>query len=198
MKKRRYRELDSCWSIDDSTKGNAEVLRATHLSDVSSAQNKSGNKREIKLEKKLLQKLAKEPKPSSSLPYRQKETVTGNFSTLIIELTRDRIPSLGQRDQEVVYDAEMTEVDNIRLIKTNQQFYKKCVGLWFKFKALTRKNTPVKEISQQVVDLQNYICQQMLLPSSSQNVRAVHLVASFLVSEDRKDIPMQQKLANFQ
>lgn len=29
IKKRRYRELDSCWSIDDTRKGD-DLIRATH------------------------------------------------------------------------------------------------------------------------------------------------------------------------
>lgn len=59
-KKRRYRELDSCWSINDS-KGQ-DTLRATHNTtpEGQHTSSKSGNKRELKLEKKLISKLCVE------------------------------------------------------------------------------------------------------------------------------------------
>ena len=51
----------------------------------------------------------------------------------MIELTRDQISNLALKDQAAVYDAEMTEVDNIRLLKTNKQFYDKVFCLWLRF-----------------------------------------------------------------
>jgi hypothetical protein len=65
--------------------------------------------------------------------------VTGNFSSIIIELTRDSLHSLGQEDQFAVYDMTDSEVDNIRLIKTNKGFYKRIVCLWFKYRAVQTK-----------------------------------------------------------
>lgn len=76
---------------------------------------------------------------STQSGYKQTETVTGNFSSLIIELSRDCLHTLGQEDQAAFYDAEpATEVDNIRLIKTNKVFYRKCICLWLKFRALQK------------------------------------------------------------
>jgi hypothetical protein len=62
------------------------------------------NKREIKLEKKLISKLCLEVDQATSLGrqlksnqsgFKQTETVTGLFSTIIIDLTIDSLYSLG-------------------------------------------------------------------------------------------------------
>lgn len=73
---------------------------------------------------------------STESGYKQTETVTGHFSSIIIELTRDQLHALGQKDQAAVYDAEIQDVDNIRLIKTNKSFYRRLVCLWLKFRAV--------------------------------------------------------------
>ena len=81
-KKRRFRELDQCWLINDEVQ---ETLIATHKSTPSDDPKsiKSGNKREVKLEKKLISKMCQEIdnlKSQSLLPhqgFRQSETVSG-------------------------------------------------------------------------------------------------------------------------
>lgn len=43
---------------------------------------------------------------------KQTETITGHFTTIIIELNRDCLHTLCQQDQAVVYDADFnTDVD---------------------------------------------------------------------------------------
>lgn len=136
FKKRRYRELDgTCWEINNDA--GSDSLVAT------SNQPRSSNKRTLKLEKKLLNRACQEadfarsnqrqlPQPSVG-GIKHTESVTGVFSSVIIELTRNSLHCLAQRDQEAVYDTDMTEVDNIRLLKTNKTFYDRVVSLWLKF-----------------------------------------------------------------
>lgn len=63
-----------------------------------------------------------------------------------------------------MYDAEMTDVDNIRLIKTNKSFYRRLICLWIKFRAVqTVDHLSKKSESQQIMDLQNYVQAKMHL-----------------------------------
>lgn len=96
--RRRYRELDgTCWEINNDD----DVLVATTKDD----QQRSSNKRTLKLEKKLLNRACQEAdlvRQQRILPVtagiKQSESVTGVFSSVIIELTRNSLHCLAQRD----------------------------------------------------------------------------------------------------
>lgn len=138
--RRRYRELDgTCWEINNDEDALVATTKDQHP--------RSANKRTLKLEKKLLNRACQEAdlaRQQRSLPatagIKQSESVTGVFSSVIIELTRNSLHCLAQRDQEAVYDADMTEVDNIRLLKTNKAFYDRVVRLWLRFIYLQTKD----------------------------------------------------------
>lgn len=62
--------------------------------------------------------------------------MSGNFNTLIIELNSDCLHNLGQQDQDIVENIHTQDVDTIRLIKTNKNFYNQMVQLFLKYRAV--------------------------------------------------------------
>ena len=55
-KKRRYRELDRCWDLEDS-QSDTLIANFTKTEESSSTKTTKSNKRSIKLEKKLISKV---------------------------------------------------------------------------------------------------------------------------------------------
>jgi dsDNA-specific endonuclease/ATPase MutS2 len=144
LKKRRYRELDRCWNLVEDAADNDTLYAIKQATDDETRSAKStSNKRSIKLNKKILSKVSLEvdliKSQGRALPsesFKQQETVTGNFATSIYELQRDCMSSLEESDQQAIEEAASEQVDMIRFIKTNRNFYNKIVLLWLKFKTV--------------------------------------------------------------
>ena len=68
--------------------------------------------------------------------FKEKQTVTGVFNTLIYDLKTDALESLKEKDQQTIR-GQMTQgfesVDTIRFIKTNKLYYDRVMLLFIKF-----------------------------------------------------------------
>lgn len=59
LKKRRYRELDRCWDVEDS-QSDTLIANFTKTEESMSTKSTKSNKRSVKLEKKLISKVCLE------------------------------------------------------------------------------------------------------------------------------------------
>lgn len=73
------------------------------------------------------------------------QSVTGNFVTVILELTHDFISKLEEQEQQIIQQqvqlatsstGQTPENMNIKFIKPSPHFYTKMMCLWFKFNHL--------------------------------------------------------------
>ena len=71
-----------------------------------------------------------------------KQSVTGRFVTVILEMTPDFIEKLEKQEQEIIQEqvllatsssGEAPEHLNVKFIKPSPHFYTKVMSLWFKF-----------------------------------------------------------------
>lgn len=103
-KKRTYRELERHWDLQENQ--NADSLLGVNEdanSDFGSSNSSSKNRRNIKLEKKLIGKAALETElircgRRRSEGCKERLTATGVFSTLIYDLRADGIKCLQEPD----------------------------------------------------------------------------------------------------
>ena len=71
--------------------------------------------------------------------FKERQTVTGVFNTLIYDLNTETIGSLQEIDQQTVRtqmqqsENGFTNVDTIRFIKTNKVYYDRVILLFLKF-----------------------------------------------------------------
>lgn len=75
--------------------------------------------------------------------FKERQTVTGVFSTLIFDLKADSINTLQENDQETIRNQLKSQpnqtkdgfeqVDTIRFIKTNKIYYDRVMLLFLKF-----------------------------------------------------------------
>lgn len=105
-------------------------------------QTKKKSKRLLKLEKKLIGKAVLETelirggKRTSVTGFKERQTVTGVFSTLIYDLSTETLGNLKENDQQTIrdqLDSGFESVDTIRFIKTNKLYYDRVLMLFFKF-----------------------------------------------------------------
>ena len=74
------------------------------------------------------------------------QSVTGNFVTVILELSSDFISKLEKEEQAIIQkqvqlatssSGEIPSNLNIKFIKPSPHFYNKIISLWFKFNHLS-------------------------------------------------------------
>ncbi len=199
LKKRRYRELDRCWDFVEGE--DADTLRAISNAegDLRSTRS-SNNKRQLKLQKKVLNKVCLEvdliKSQGRAVPasgFKQQETVTGNFATSIYELRQECLGSLEVQDQQAIAEAQGAAggegegseetVDLIRFIKTNRNFYNKLVLLWLKFRTVHAerlRGPPEGDLREEFV---KYSCSKLLVPAQSQRVKVLRFAAKVIFDE---------------
>jgi hypothetical protein len=101
--------------------------------------------------------------------FKERQTVTGVFNTLIYDLNTETIGSLQEIDQQTVRtqmqqsENGFTNVDTIRFIKTNKVYYDRVILLFLKFytsnkarmqKALTQHMSSDEKV---IIELQRYL-----------------------------------------
>lgn len=89
---------------------------------------------------------------------------------------------LGRQDQASIYDAEQTDVDNIRLIKTNSRWYRQVVCLFLKHRAVLQVGQE-KDQGQQIIDLEAFVCAKMHIGRQTLLMKAVHYICKILIEE---------------
>lgn len=91
--------------------------------------------------------------------------MTGRFATSIYELHRESTHSLETHDQAAIEEAASQlaeQVDLIRFIKTNKNFYNKLVLLWLKFKLVNAERLDVPDSRDEFT---NFACAQLTISS---------------------------------
>ena len=185
LKRRRFRELESCWEIHENSKNKSLIAISEETRSVRSDnafkfdENMSSgfkNRRAIKLEKKLISRAALETelircgRKTPVQGFKEKQTFTSVFSTLIYDLQADCIDNLKETDQQAIRDqiksqpkeGSYEQVDTIRFIKTNKLYYNRIILLFLKYFTVNRVRmqqafTQKTELEKILSELQQYL-----------------------------------------
>lgn len=152
--KRTFKELDRDWDVAiDSTDADTILAKQSSTSNGSSL----SQRRQIKLEKKLISKicraldiLKRQKQSVSNVPgLGQKEQITGLFSTLLFDVQKDYIYQFSANP------SRQEQVDNVRLIKTNKDFYNQIMLYFLKFKACYEEQFKTEDMTSSFCQ---YVC----------------------------------------
>lgn len=136
LSKRTFKQLSRDWDFNPDNE-DADTLVANESS--ASNNNSMGQKRTIKMERKLVSKICRVIEqaktqgrfyPNSG--FRHQETVTACFSTVMYDIAKDYMYQFVSSDSSHLLSDE--SVDNVRLLKTNKDFYVKIITLFLKFR----------------------------------------------------------------